>query len=1078
MLKNMKKKLRRTLATVLSVLIVAGVVLPVQANAEESPYDPITHLDNAYSYAYGGLLDLRLLNQWLTIGPNGDALSATELRGVDQLWETVLDNDKNVAASSIDVEALELIYLNLGQISVPLLGQGGLLEFVLNDASVGTLREYAHAPSAAHAHGAAGVVSDSGGLELTQPGEGKSASIDILSLLDLGNSTVITENIIDTAALELGAISAVAMNPDDSGSPNYEVTCAPPLTATDIGTVTAVPEVVCHGYQVADAILVLDVPLIDTLMSDITLLLNALNTRINDALGDDGLFNSLLRTLTNLIRAVPIVGLLVNLDLEVTATVPVNIVTDLLNHELSDADGLVKIDLKNGLIKVDLKQLHTGDLNSLEANTNLLTSDNINAITASVLSLLTDDADTNENGLMAQLESLLLGDRASQTGGLYETSVSIILKSSGLLGGVGSLEISGTLSQLFNGGFTYEGTGLLYLVEILGAILNPLTGGVGELLEEILFDGPTSVVSTLIGSATDAVLSQIVGILDPVLKEVLKPLANIIVNRQFTTQETHGTVFTVSALEINVGDLNTSGELAHLPLATASVMAQPPVMMDIDVAKIGDGRNLHTGGYAYDLLCTIGTGENRQEVLNKTGLQYDGINLGDGFFLEANELSLSDAVGGIEPVRITPGAECTVTATSPELNQTHEALRPTGSEPGIRTPYTYFLDVDKTDGVRVSGETPANGSPTAMHPIGMTEDGPVNVDTTEVDAEWTHHAFTFIVPPGEKTHRVNIVHAYDIDRRDIVLSKTVAGPASGGEDYTFEYSLDDGETWLPQVTDAPISVSAGNSFTIEDIPVLDLEVLNAEPSTQVPTQVIIREKLGAESQHVVWTLDANPLILSYPQEEDGTFEYATTVFTAGPVATADLVPTPNQNLGVTNSYAQIKVDKHIDGLLDGIGETTLLPSGRDSMTISYTVKNIGAVELDTIKIYDSSLVNDLFTLPAGITVDSTSGEVAGCTLIFGPNGEDATCSFEVSFTNPEAPFHYEADPAEVTAEATTIIEGRTIKATANDKHGAMRLSDILAQLPATGVTTLVSVLALGLIAALGALALYVRSRRK
>ncbi|MCS5480502.1 choice-of-anchor G family protein [Corynebacterium sp. YIM 101645] len=1073
----MKTKIRRTLATALSVFLVAGVVLPVQTNAQESPYDPATHLDNTYSYAYGGLLDLRLLNQWLTIGPNGDALSATDLRGVDQLWETVLDNDKNVAASSLDVEALELIYLNLGQISLPLLGQGGLLEFVLNDASVGTLREYAYVPSAAHAHGAAGVVSDSGGLELTQPGEGKSSSIDILSLLALGNSTVITENIIDTAALELGAISAVAINPDDSDFSNYEVTCAHPLTATDIGTDAAVAEVVCHGYQVADAILVLDVPLIDTLMGDITSLFDGLNTTINDALGEDSLFNSLLRTLTNLIRAVPLVGLLVNLDLEVTAKVPVNIVTDLLNHELSDADGLVKIDLKNGLIKVDLKQLHTGNLNSLEANTNLLTPDNINAITASVLSLLTDDADTNKNGLMAHLESLLLGDRASQTGGLYETSVSIILKSSGLLGGVGSLEISGTLSQLFNGGFTYEGTGLLYLVEILGAILNPLTGGVGELLEEILFNGPTSVVSTLIGSATDAVLSQIVGILDPVLEEVLKPLANIIINRQFTTEETHGTVFTVSALEVNVGDLNTSGELVHLPLATASVMAQPPVKMDIDVAKIGDGRNLHTGGYAYDLLCTIGTEENRQEVLNKTGLQYDGINLGEGFFLEADELSLSGAVGGIEPVRITPGAECTVTAISPKLNETHEALRPTGHEPGIRTPYTYFLDVDKTNGVRVSGETPADG-PTAMHPIGMAEEGPVNVDTTTIGAEWKHRAFTFIVPPGEKTHKVNIVHAYDIDRRDIVLSKSVSGPAPGEENYNFEYSLDGGKTWLPHVTNSPISIPTDSSFTIKDVPVLNLEALNAEPSTQVPAQVMIRERLGTESQHVRWMLENSSLPSFYPQETDGAFKYATTTFAAGPVITPDVVPTPNQNLGITNFYAAIEVDKHIDGLLDGIGETTLLPSGEGSMAISYTVKNIGAVELDAIKIYDPSLVNDLFTLPADITVGPGTGEVTGCTLVFGPNGEDATCSFEVSFTNPEAPFHYEADTSEVTAEATTIIEGRTITATATDKHGAMRLSNILGQLPATGVTTLVSVLALGLIAALGALALYVRSRRK
>lgn len=1060
MFTNLKKKLRRLLAMVISALLVINVVVPVEAKAQESPYDPITHLNDAYSYAYGGLLDLRLLNEWLTIGENGPALSAAELKGVEQLWETVLDNDENVEASSIDLEALELIYLNLGHISLPLLGEGGLLEFVLNDASVGVLREYAHAPSAAHAHGAAGVVSDSGGLELTQPGQGKSASVDILSLLNLQGSELITESVIKEAALELGAISAVAINPDDSEFVDYNVTCDTELTATNISTDPDKPETICHGYQIADAIVVLDAPIVETLMDTITDLLRGLDATLNTALGQSGLFDTLLDGIGDLISVVTLGT--VNLDLSVTAQVPVPAILDgLLNEELSDESGLVKIDLQDGIIKVDLAQLHTGGLNGLPANTNLLTADNINAITASVLSLLTDDATENPNGLMARLESALIGDvdpitgKNLRTGGLYDTKLSILLESSGFLETLaGSLEISGTLGQMFSGGFNYSGTGLLGLTTILGSILNPLTQGVGLIVEELLFDGPTSIVSMLLSSARNAALTQLVGVLDPVLRQVLAPLANVIINRQTTQEVGHGTVFTVSAIEVNVLDVNSSGELIHLPLATASAMAQPPVTMDFDVAKVGDGRNLHTGGYTYDLVCTVGTGEDQREVVNKTNLLYAENNVGDGFFYttDADNLSLTGADGGMETLRITPGAECTVTATTAALNETDAALRPTGADDGTRTPYTYFLDVDKTDGVRVSGGTTPEGL-TEMTSIGAPE-GQVDVDSSTVGDEWKNHTFKFVVPTEKSSHRVSIVHAYDLDRRDIEITKAVAG-ASVEDKFAFQYSLDDGDTWV----DADTTIGHGETLTIKDVPVLN--------DSLEDTTVMIREDLGTNPAGplVSWKLNNADLTNTYG---DG---YATTAsFVSGPVAT---VPTPKQQIDITNSYAAINVDKHIDGLLDGIGSTTLVPAGNTEMTIRYTVENTGPVDLDTITIYDLSLINDQFTLPTGITVDSTTGEVNGCILTFVEGV--ATCEFTVPPTENFS--HYEADEAEATIVATTTIDGRTVTAAGEDTHGAMRLPDLAAMLPNTGATTLVWVLGLGVLIALAALVNYIRSRR-
>ncbi|RSZ64740.1 LPXTG cell wall anchor domain-containing protein [Corynebacterium hylobatis] len=1073
----MKKKLRRPLATALSVFLMAGVVLPVETNAQESTYDPITHLDDAYAYSYGGLLDLRLLHEFLTIGQNGRALSAAELRGVDQLWETAIHNDQTATTSTIDLQALELIYLNLGAISLPLVGEGGLLELVLNDASVGVLREYAHTPSATAAHGAAGVVSDSGGLEITQPGSGKNASINLLSLLDLQGSNLIPESIISAAALELGAVSAVATKPNSSEPP---VSCDANLTSFDYnrlgtadlaGDLTVLAEEdgrICSGYQIADAQVVVDAPvvgtLVTTLQGTLNILLGGVDNTLNGVLGSTGLIASL----RNLPLLGPVLGLLGKVEANVS--LPTTDITQaLLADPLEDSTGLVSIDLSTGEVLVDLKQLHGGNLSGLDPNTSLLTAQELSQITDTVTNLLTAGKEDEPNGLNARLDRILRGE--NKQGGLYATAVDIEICAL-ICTGLTTVTLKTTLGGLLNPAVQratseaqYQAAPYDYyyregvIAGLTAPLIVTLLGGVGAIIEGLLFAEGTGLLGGLLGDLQTQVVSPLLSTLNPVLTQVLAPLANVIINRQTLEEVNHGAVFTVSALEVNVLDLNTSGEVIHLPLGTASVMAQHWDLIDlnVDVAKIGNGRDLHTGGYTYDMVCEA----DRWPGLAETGLVYGEDEVGDGFLFDPTTgLALAGAAGGLaEPIQVAPGAVCTVVADPEQEGLGHQdALRPTGDTP-TRTPYTYFLDtVDNA--VVVSGET-LGDDPTVMSPESVdSSDDRVEVDAESVGDEWKNHSFTFVVPEDAEFYSVNIVHVYDIDTRDVVVTKTVAGEAFEDRDFSFQYSLDGGESWTPE---PGTTISHEGTFTIEDVPVLDEHLED--------TSVLIRETLGTDEAGPVvsWALDEDELTT-------GGYGggYATASFVAGPVST---LTTPDQTLNVTNSYAAIEVDKHIDGPLDGIGKTTLLPSGEDSMTIHYTVKNIGAVELDTIKIYDPSLNNSLFTLPAGVTVDPSSGEVSGCTLTFDANGE-ATCSLEVSFANPEASFHYEADAAEVTAEATVIIDGREITATANDKHGAMRLSDLIGMLPATGVTTLVGVLALGLIAALGALALYVRSRRK
>lgn len=180
---------------------------------------------------------------------------------------------------------------------------------------------------------------------------------------------------------------------------------------------------------------------------------------------------------------------------------------------------------------------------------------------------------------------------------------------------------------------------------------------------------------------------------------------------------------------------------------------------------------------------------------------------------------------------------------------------------------------------------------------------------------------------------------------------------------------------------------------------------------------------------------------------------------------------------MTNYYAKTTVDKYIDGLFAAPGtDTTLLPARQDTIEITYTVTPVAGFPPTSITLSDPSLSNNpLFSVEGKVTVSET-GEISGCDFVEKSDGT-LTCTITVRLTNPDDPFHYNADDAMVTATVLTTIDGREVTATATDRHGAMRLPDLVAMLPNTGATTLVWVLGLGGLVALAALVNYIRSRR-
>lgn len=954
----MFKKLRRIMATILSVLLVSGLVTPVNVGAQHANEIPL----NALSYGYGGQLDLRLLEGLLT----GDGFSIAELKGTEQSWiDGDSPNPQDKAQQELDLEALQLINLNLGTIDLPLVGPGGLLEFTLDEATLGAVHEFANAKTPNEAYGAVGLVgSDGSTVDLTRGGEGDPyASINLLSLLNLQQSELFTSTLISDASLQLGVLGTKAERHNIGDA--AEALCTgmnqvvysdlhhPDLTHPILGeqyfTVTPALEAsglddkrFCSDYRIADAKIIIDAPVVKDLMATVETELRVLEAALNSSLAAGGTLDSILQavgailtgTLSLLNEILGLLGITVldALELSVTAQVPVaDVLEPLVATPLSDANELVAIDLDAGTIEIDLQKVHKGDLSDLAPNTPLLTSSNINAIAGTVTSLLTDSKADNSRGLMARLQNTLEGDPVTHTNGLYDTKLSISLLLDGLtvanplpllpdltLAG-GTLTIDGTLGQLLNNsGFTFSGTGTLGAVDLLGSLVTTLVEGVGPLVEALLFDGPDSLVSALIGRlGTNDVVSLLVTSLSPLLKTVLQPVANAIINRQTVEQIDQGNLLTVTALELNVLTLSgnaatnqSEDRLIGLPIATAAVLAQHWDLIDLDlnVAKVGSGRGLHPDGYTYDVVCEA----DKWTGIDATGgdrVSYAAGNIGTGYSYASTQLALTGVTdpGLATPLRALPGSVCTVT-TNPPLSA-EAALRPTGDTP-TRTPYTYFL-AESSGGPLVSGVTPA-GAPTNLEStrVVVGGDAQVSVDASTVGDEWKTGSFTFVVPDDATSHTVHIVHAYDIDTRDIVVNKGTDGQADVGAIYNFQYSLDGGATWDP---DPPAAINAGGAFTIAGVPLID-------STTLAPISVLVREEVpapGAGGPEVFWAVDGTALP---PEPHDGTYARSA-AFEAGLGITAASASTPDLALAVTNAYP---VDVDFEAMLPATGRTSLV----------------------------------------------------------------------------------------------------------------------------------------------------------
>ncbi|MGO2721653.1 MAG: choice-of-anchor G family protein [Brachybacterium tyrofermentans] len=463
-----------------------------------------------------------------------------EVNGVHaQAFDPIADGADSISqdlkTNPLTVEALSAINLNLG-------GLSGALTTILDFATAqdaGVLNEYAYANENAQSAnnpdapevGGAGAVGNDGTIALSvdDPNPPALGTINLYSILEQATGPGVAELVDLIAGLDLD-IGAVA------GRAHLDYVCDTSRGVTE--------ETVDRDYLLAYLNLIIESNLVGDLVSALNEVLPDL-TISTDAVWD-------------LLQGVPLLGGLLSAlgkgALEVTATVDVSQLTAL---PIPNSDNAaLQADLAAGTITIDVASLlggaYTGAispfLNELSPNTRLFVDAPLptNAA-ASLVDTLVDD-------LIERLKDLVtVTVRAGSVSGILPT---------GLL-------IEGSLRDFLEGGATARFV-LAGIPVNLGALLNPLLGGIGDLVETTL--------STLLNDSgvLQTALTGINGLLS-VLFDVLSGVLALTVNAQnnasgsmpnYYAAITPERRYDVSALHLEVlGMLN----LLNLAVARGSV---------------------------------------------------------------------------------------------------------------------------------------------------------------------------------------------------------------------------------------------------------------------------------------------------------------------------------------------------------------------------------------------------------------------------------------------------------------------------------------------------------------------------
>lgn len=448
----------------------AAVTLAPIGLASSAVADPVETQADAAAHSHG------LFVEGLGLTVAGSAYATAES-----------DNDPGPKTDTLNLALLSsLIDLDLGDVELPLItpepGSAGLL--YLGD--LGAISSRASAPSSTEAVGSSGIINEDGSLNVdaASGGDFEPAEIDLTRLLTQLIGAEATDDLIDRASIQIGALGS---------------------RVEKVGGETS------SEYAVADLKVDVSSPLVADLITTVDGILATVLQPIDDLLGPDGVIGELVAVVVAAIDDLPLISAeLTDLSLD-TAPLTNAIRTRLIAEGVSNAEGSIQVNLADGRILIDLEQVvmdqyGVDSLNELPPNTEVLSGPIVTSILDGVTEALLG---SSPNSLLSKVLDIV-------EEGIYDITLNLEIEASALLGAVDApLYVHGTL-----GGFlgaadhadpVVDVSGLDLLGIPLGQVLQPATS---------LLTGLVSDLGGALGDVVPGVLTSV----QPALIETLEPL--------------------------------------------------------------------------------------------------------------------------------------------------------------------------------------------------------------------------------------------------------------------------------------------------------------------------------------------------------------------------------------------------------------------------------------------------------------------------------------------------------------------------------------------------------------------------
>ncbi|WP_139006246.1 choice-of-anchor G family protein [Arthrobacter crystallopoietes] len=596
----MRRRLRSLVAAAAGSALIGTLMIPASA---------ASWTDREWIHGTAATLNCAAMDSATTRGAGkllGGELLGTDLDTLAEVEDVVVVNDgtassvdtANAAALGDDAYANPLSVQALQSVNA---GLGGLLVLPLG-AEVGVANQFGQAKDTGYSAGAAGMVSNSGGIDLnpeTDPELPRFATLELGEVLNAalgeGTGTGIT-NLTDVR-LGIGAVASRAEL--DSCTADWQGNIYSALN---------------RQYAIAGLDAELETPLATGLVSTTDATLSDLESTVETLAGPNGAVNEITDLVLGPKGLGPVLGTLLldrkNTVADLGLAIDLSAVRTLLTKPFSDAGGNIVIDPQRGTVSVDLAALlgpeyqDSAGLNGLAPNTRLLINSSaskaltaaltstLDVWTAQISSAVTQAVDAIEVQLSITLPVQLLsgllpvevgtlsitaGDSATGKGVSLaalragQAEVKVTLKRSGVCSGI----LVGSLCSVVNGvvdglaGFASNQVLGPLIAGVLDRSLLPLVTGLGTDLQTLV--GPlVSVVSTTLQElfGPDSALSLVANAQnqpDPAELAGLNPTWT----ERGPWPELEGTgQYDVAALRIDViGPL----QLAQLELARSSI---------------------------------------------------------------------------------------------------------------------------------------------------------------------------------------------------------------------------------------------------------------------------------------------------------------------------------------------------------------------------------------------------------------------------------------------------------------------------------------------------------------------------